>query len=69
MVGINEASSDLRVGHVKRINEAQNIRKNNKEVQRICPKCGGKIVYKRGKYGKFLGCTNYPNCRYTKKMK
>lgn len=66
---INEASSDLRVGHVKRIKEAQNIRKNNKEVQRICPKCGGKIVYKRGKYGKFLGCANYPNCRYTKEMK
>ena len=65
---INEASSDLRAGHVKRIKEAQNNRKN-KEVQQICPKCGGKLVYKRGKYGKFLGCTNYPNCRYTKEMK
>lgn len=34
----------------------------------ICPTCGGKLLEKNGKYGKFLGCANYPNCRFTKKI-
>ena len=32
-----------------------------------CPKCGGRLVSRKSKYGPFLGCSNYPNCRYTKK--
>jgi DNA topoisomerase-1 len=28
-----------------------------------CEKCGGPMAYKFGKFGKFLGCTNYPECR------
>lgn len=31
----------------------------------ICPKCGSKIVLKEGKYGKFYGCSNYPECKFT----
>lgn len=31
-----------------------------------CPKCGGTIVERDGKFGKFLGCSNFPKCRYTK---
>ncbi|WP_298705217.1 DNA topoisomerase 3 [uncultured Veillonella sp.] len=32
-----------------------------------CPKCGKGILQKRnGKFGAFYGCTNYPNCRFTK---
>lgn len=33
----------------------------------ICPKCGNKLVERNGKYGKFIGCSNYPKCRYIKK--
>lgn len=32
-----------------------------------CPKCGGNLVKRRGKYGAFWGCSNYPNCRFTHK--
>ena len=39
------------------------------EENRTCPKCGGKLVVKRGIYGTFLGCENYPKCRYTEKIK
>lgn len=35
----------------------------------ICPECGGKLREKSGQYGKFIGCSNYPMCRYTRKMK
>lgn len=32
-----------------------------------CPKCGGILVERNGKYGQFIGCSNYPKCRYTRK--
>lgn len=31
---------------------------------RDCPKCGGQLVYKKGRYGKFIGCANYPKCKH-----
>ncbi|WP_107688537.1 type I DNA topoisomerase [Neisseria wadsworthii] len=31
---------------------------------RECPKCGGQLVYKKGRYGKFIGCANYPKCKH-----
>lgn len=34
-----------------------------------CDLCGGMLVLRRGIYGRFLGCSNYPNCRFTKKVK
>lgn len=30
----------------------------------ICPHCGGKLVRRKGKYGDFFGCSNYPNCKF-----
>lgn len=33
-----------------------------------CPNCGGELKKKSGKYGKFLGCSNYPKCEYTKNI-
>jgi DNA topoisomerase-1 len=31
-----------------------------------CPQCGKPIVIKTGRYGKFLACSGYPECKYTK---
>ncbi len=36
------------------------------ESEEECPECGKKLVYKLGKYGKFLSCSNYPECEYSK---
>ena len=33
-------------------------------VGRNCPKCGAPLVYKKGKYGEFIGCSNFPSCNY-----
>lgn len=33
-----------------------------------CPKCGGLLKLKSGKYGRFYGCMNYPSCGYTEKF-
>ena len=34
----------------------------------LCPRCGGKLVLRHGKYGDFYGCTNYPKCTFTRKQ-
>jgi DNA topoisomerase I len=31
---------------------------------RSCPECGSELAVKRGRYGKFIGCTAYPKCRH-----
>ncbi|MCR4880059.1 MAG: type I DNA topoisomerase [Bacilli bacterium] len=41
-----------------------------KELEHVkkCPKCGGYLVRKKGKYSSFLGCTNYPTCNYMERI-
>lgn len=34
-------------------------------ANRRCPKCGGNLVQRQGKFGSFWGCSNYPNCKFT----
>lgn len=34
----------------------------------LCPKCGGKLGIKLSKYGAFVGCANYPDCDYTRRL-
>ena len=33
----------------------------------ICPECGGDLVIRKGKFGEFVACSNYPECKYIKK--
>jgi DNA topoisomerase-1 len=33
-----------------------------------CPQCSSQLTYKYGKYGKFTACSNYPACKYIKKI-
>ncbi len=42
---------------------------NEADVVKICPECGGNIIKKKGKYGYFLGCSNFPKCRHMEKIK
>jgi DNA topoisomerase-1 len=30
----------------------------------LCPECGGDLVIRKGKYGEFIACSNYPTCKY-----
>ncbi|MDY0019054.1 MAG: type I DNA topoisomerase [Anaerolineae bacterium] len=34
-------------------------------VGRDCPECGHPLIIRWGRYGKFIGCSNFPECRYT----
>ena len=58
----NIVDSNARQKHI------DNIKVEKKEYDdNTCPKCGGKLVERTGKYGKFIGCMNYPKCKYTRK--
>ncbi len=37
------------------------------ETGEICPNCGSPLVIRKGKYGPFTACSNYPTCKYIKK--
>ena len=39
-----------------------------KPVEEACDKCGAPMAVKTGRFGKFLACSNYPNCKNTKKI-
>lgn len=39
--------------------------KNSMINNGICPQCGGQLVDRKGRYGYFIGCSNYPRCKFT----
>lgn len=39
------------------------------EIIKECPKCKGMLKLRSGKFGQFYGCSNYPKCKYTEKVK
>jgi len=47
--------------------EIKELQKNG--VNKKCPKCGHDLVLRSSVYGKFIGCSYYPKCRYTEKLK
>ncbi len=42
-----------------------------KELERVgreCPDCGGELVYRNGRFGKFISCINFPKCKHTENL-
>ena len=37
------------------------------KLDRKCPDCGGELIMKFGRFGKFIACSNYPECKHTEK--
>jgi DNA topoisomerase-1 len=65
---------DLRVGQVlEALNEALGPHifpeRADGSDPRLCPTCGsGRLSLKTGKFGAFIGCSNYPECRHTRPL-
>jgi len=63
LLELNVSEKEVRTQHVAGINKkkaevAQQLRSNR------CPKCGGELLQRKGKFGDFKGCSNYPKCRF-----
>lgn len=50
--------------HVKSVKEIKKVTAN--DLINKCPLCGGELVNRQSKYGSFIGCSNYPRCRFKK---
>lgn len=62
----NIVDKNLRKEHLSTIKEKV-VNNTVLENNMICPKCNGNLVERNGKYGNFVGCSNYPKCKYIKK--
>lgn len=38
------------------------------EVGKDCPECGSPLIYKTSKYGRFIGCSGFPECKHIEKI-
>ena len=46
--------------------EVEKVEFKDEPSDEICDKCGAQMVYRMGRFGKFLACPNFPDCRNTK---
>ncbi|MCL6445540.1 MAG: NERD domain-containing protein [Alicyclobacillus sp.] len=65
----NKLASIARTDRQEKRNHVQHVRqtvaaKKAMVQQDICPRCGGQLRVRNGKYGPFKGCSNYPKCQF-----
>jgi magnesium-transporting ATPase (P-type) len=60
---IDKLVKDKKENHKNEENVTENV--VIKDLRK-CPYCGGLLVEREGPYGKFLGCSNFPVCKYTR---
>ena len=63
----NSNAAEKLYGYVYRDNH-QNVIEKKEEKKYVCPQCGGELGFKKGRYGTFIACSNYPDCKYTKSI-
>lgn len=66
LVKANITDRKARKEHLAVVKNAKEKR-DIKVAKGICPRCGGELVLRNGKYGQFYGCSNYPKCNYITK--
>ena len=54
---------------VEKANDIERVKFEEKATGEICPNCGKPIVNKQGRFGRFLACIGYPECKYTQSIK
>jgi DNA topoisomerase-1 len=45
--------------------EMPEVKAEPEMLDRKCPECGNPLLIRHGRYGKFIGCSNFPECRHT----
>lgn len=38
-------------------------------IDEKCPECGGELVKRKGRFGEFIACSNFPKCKYSRNLK
>ena len=61
VISVSESDRKTHLDNVQHNKE----RRDSAVAAGVCPKCGCKLILRKGRYGWFYGCSDYPNCRYT----
>lgn len=64
LLEVSSRSESDRKYHLENISRNKD-RRNAAVASGRCPQCGSELVLRNGRYGQFLGCSNYPKCKYT----
>ncbi len=62
-----EENRETKTAHINEVRE-RIVRWDEEIKAGQCPRCDGYLVRRKGKYGDFYGCSNYPSCKYTKNI-
>ncbi|MFD0825322.1 type I DNA topoisomerase [Neobacillus sp. M.A.Huq-85] len=63
---IDEFYKDFKVDLEKAEKEMESVEIKDEPAGEDCENCGSPMVFKMGRYGKFMACSNFPDCRNTK---
>ncbi|MBO8176517.1 MAG: type I DNA topoisomerase [Bacillus sp. (in: Bacteria)] len=63
---IDDFYKEFQVHLKKAEEEMKEVEIKDEQVGEDCEVCGSPLVYKMGRYGKFMACSNFPDCRFTK---
>lgn len=63
----NITEESARERHAQSVQQLQ-FHKQELASKGICPRCNSRLVERNGKFGRFIGCSNYPKCDYTRKI-
>lgn len=59
----NTSNTYNRANHINSIKK-RIVERDKLVDQDICPRCGGDLIMRRGKFGSFTGCNNFPRCKF-----
>ena len=67
---LNELIITSKTGKKAHVNYVKkNINERKRDVKAlICPNCKGELILRKGRYGKFYGCSNFPKCKFSKNI-
>ncbi|EAI3906194.1 type I DNA topoisomerase [Campylobacter lari] len=57
---------------MRKIDESKKNIKSQKTFTKLdetCPDCGGELAIRKGRYGEFIACLNFPKCKYSRNLK
>jgi DNA topoisomerase-1 len=60
--------SDFKVTMDKAEAEMDRVQKPVEEIDEVCPECGRNLVIRTGRFGRFISCSGFPECRYRRSV-
>lgn len=64
--GYPECKNIVKLNKDGSVKQEQN--KEEEKTDIVCPTCGAQMIIKQGRFGKFLGCSNYPKCKHIENL-